>query len=51
MGHQLVIVKGRSSEDAVKLPPDGTVTTVGRQEGCQLRVVVDGTPGTEPATA
>ncbi|MBX6313513.1 MAG: FHA domain-containing protein [Isosphaeraceae bacterium] len=37
MPYQLVITRGRSATQAVKLS-DG-ITTVGRQEGCELRIV------------
>ncbi len=36
MDYQLVVVRGRSTAQAIKLE-DG-VTTVGRQEGCQLKI-------------
>ncbi len=37
MPYQLVVIKGRSANQALKLPSDG-VTTVGRQKGCQIRI-------------
>src|SRR5262245_43427899 len=38
MPYQLVVVKGRSANQALRIPTDG-VTTVGRQQGCQIRIV------------
>jgi pSer/pThr/pTyr-binding forkhead associated (FHA) protein len=38
MAYQLVVVKGRSATQAVRIP-EGTALTVGRQDGCQLRIV------------
>ena len=38
MPYQLVVVKGRSANQALRIPSDG-VTTVGRQQGCQIRIV------------
>ncbi len=38
MPYQLVVVQGRSANQALKLPSEG-VTTVGRQNGCQIRIV------------
>jgi predicted component of type VI protein secretion system len=35
--YQLVIVKGRSANQVLSIPSDG-VTTVGRQQGCQIRI-------------
>jgi predicted component of type VI protein secretion system len=37
MDYQLVVVRGRSATKTIPLP--GTLATVGRQEGCQLRIV------------
>jgi hypothetical protein len=37
MPFQLVIVKGRSANQALRISPEG-VTTVGRQQGCQIRI-------------
>ncbi len=37
MPYQLVVVKGRSANQALRIPPEG-VTTVGRQQGCQIRI-------------
>jgi predicted component of type VI protein secretion system len=37
MPYQLVVTKGRSANPALKIPADG-VTTVGRQQGCQIRI-------------
>lgn len=37
MAYQLVVVKGRSANKALKIPADG-VTSVGRQQGCQIRI-------------
>ena len=37
MPYQLVVIKGRSASQALRIPADG-VTTVGRQQGCQLRI-------------
>jgi pSer/pThr/pTyr-binding forkhead associated (FHA) protein len=37
MPYQLVVLKGRSAQQAVKLQPSA-VMTVGRQDGCQLRI-------------
>lgn len=37
MPYQLVVVKGRSANQILKLPSEG-VTTVGRQQGCQIRI-------------
>lgn len=37
MPFQLVILKGRSANQALRLPAEG-VTTVGRQQGCQIRI-------------
>lgn len=37
MPYQLVVIKGRSVNQVLKLPSDG-VTTVGRQQGCQIRI-------------
>lgn len=37
MPYQLVVIKGRSANQALKIPADG-VTTVGRQQGCQIRI-------------
>ena len=38
MAYQLVVVKGRSATQAIRLP-EGAALTVGRQDGCQLRIV------------
>jgi predicted component of type VI protein secretion system len=38
MAFQLVVVKGRSATQAVPVP-NGAALTVGRQDGCQLRIV------------
>ena len=37
MPFQLVVIKGRSASQALKIPADA-VTTVGRQQGCQIRI-------------
>jgi hypothetical protein len=37
MAYQLVVTKGRSTTQTLKVPVEG-VTTVGRQQGCQIRV-------------
>lgn len=37
MSYQLVVVRGRSANQVLKLPSEG-VTTVGRQQGCQIRI-------------
>ena len=37
MAYQLAIVKGRSENEVVRIMP-GNVLTVGRQDGCQLRI-------------
>ncbi len=37
MPYQLVVIKGRSSSQTLKVNPEG-VTTVGRQDGCQIRI-------------
>jgi len=37
MPFQLVIIKGRSATQTLPLPTDG-VATVGRQQGCQIRI-------------
>ena len=38
MAYQLVIVKGRSSNEAVLISSEAALT-IGRQDGCQLRIV------------
>lgn len=37
MPYQLVVVRGRSSSPGLRIPGEG-VTTVGRQQGCQIRI-------------
>jgi pSer/pThr/pTyr-binding forkhead associated (FHA) protein len=37
MPYQLVVIKGRSSSQTLKVSPEG-VTTVGRLDGCQIRI-------------
>jgi hypothetical protein len=37
MPYQLAILKGRSAAKALRIPAD-VVTTVGRQQGCQIRI-------------
>ncbi|HEU5116658.1 MAG TPA: FHA domain-containing protein [Isosphaeraceae bacterium] len=37
MPYQLVVIKGRSNSQTLKVSPEG-VTTVGRQDGCQIRI-------------
>lgn len=38
MPYQLVVIKGRSATATLRVPPD-SVTLVGRQQGCQIRIV------------
>ncbi len=37
MPYQLVVIKGRSNTQTLRVNPEG-VTTVGRQDGCQIRI-------------
>jgi predicted component of type VI protein secretion system len=38
MAYHLTVVRGRSSTQGLRIPEEG-VTTVGRQNGCQIRIV------------
>ncbi|GIW87948.1 MAG: hypothetical protein KatS3mg108_2272 [Isosphaeraceae bacterium] len=38
MPYQLVVIKGRSASTTLRIPPNA-VTLVGRQNGCQIRIV------------
>lgn len=38
MPYQLVVLKGRSASSTLRIPPE-TVTVIGRQQGCQIRIV------------
>ncbi len=38
MPYQLVVLKGRSASSVLRIPPE-SVTIVGRQQGCQIRIV------------